>query len=318
MYIYTLGMKNAVLPVLLSLSLGICSSLYGVVISSGNGSGNTSAPVDDPGFANVGKRGSATAIYLGNRYVITANHVGVGSVVLGGVTYAAEPGTTMRLDNPAGMGLTSKTDVKLFRLATDPGLPSLSVTTTAPSVGADFIMIGQGYNRQVAQTFWDVDTALDPDLWSETAIEADAEVKGYKTNTAGRAIRWGENEMEGGITVNLGSHGDVLSLYTKFDEAGMTHEAQAANGDSGGAVFWKDGADWKLAGLMNAVGTLDDFPYDGAPSGETGGNPYAYFDKVTTIADLSQYSDQFSHLIPEPSAMMLLGMGGLYILRRRR
>ncbi|MGC6458433.1 MAG: hypothetical protein ACON4R_08670 [Akkermansiaceae bacterium] len=30
------------------------TSSEGVVISSGDGSGNTTAPVDDPGFGNVG------------------------------------------------------------------------------------------------------------------------------------------------------------------------------------------------------------------------------------------------------------------------
>lgn len=54
------------------------------MISSGDGSGNTTAPVDDPGFGNVGARGNATAVYLGNQWVLTANHVGTGSVVLGG------------------------------------------------------------------------------------------------------------------------------------------------------------------------------------------------------------------------------------------
>lgn len=292
----------------------------GVVIASGDGSGNTSAPVDDPGFSNVGKRGSATAVYLGNRYVITANHVGAGSVVLGGTTYAAEGGTTVRLDNPGGMGLSSKTDLIIFRLESDPGLPTLSVTTSAPSVGDDFVMIGHGYNRQIAETWWDIDTDDDPDTWTETAVEADAEVKGYKTDTGGRTIRWGENEMEGTITVDLGTHGDVLSLYTKFDEAGMTQEAQAVNGDSGGAVFWKDAGEWKLAGIINAVGTLNDFPYDGSPPGETSSNPYAYYEKVTTAADLSEYQDQFAHLIPEPApfALMLSSFFGALLRRSRR
>jgi len=300
--------------------LTFSSQVEAVVIASGDGSGNTSAPVDDPGFANVGKRGSATAVYLGDRYVMTANHVGMGSVVFGGTTYAAEPGTLTRLDNPSGMGLSAKTDLIIFRLAADPGLPTLSVTTSTPSAGDDFIMIGHGYNRQTSETYWDIDTVPDPDVWTETVTEGDAEVKGFKTDTGGRAIRWGENELEGSLTVNLGTHGDVLSLYTMFDEGGMTHEAQAVNGDSGGAVFFKDGSDWKLAGIINAVGTLDSFTYTGAPSGETGSNPFAYYEKVTTAADLSKYAGQIAAIVPEPSvyALLFLALGSALMRRHRR
>ncbi len=294
---------------ILSIQLFCMGLSWGVVIASGDGSGNTSAPVDDPGFANVGVRGSATAVYLGNRYVITANHVGAGSVNFGGSSYAAEGGTTVRLDNPMGMGLSAKTDLIIFRLASDPGLPSLSVTTSAPSVGDDFVMIGRGRTREIGETMWDINTGTDPDTWTETLIEAEAEAEGYDTSSV-RTIRWGDNEMAGTQTINLGTHGDVLSLYTQFDEAGMTHEAQAVAGDSGGAVFWKDGGEWKLAGIINAVGGPT---YDGAS------NQWAYYTAFTYAADLSEYSDQFIHLIPEPGVCsLLLVSSGIVLFRRRR
>lgn len=297
---------------LLSLSFMLYFStsgtMLGVVIASGDGSGNTSAPADDPGFANVGVRGTATAVYLGNRYVITANHVGVGSVNFGGTTYAAESGTSVRLDNPTGMGLSTKTDLVIFRLASDPGLPSLDVTTSAPSVGSDFVMIGRGRTREVDETMWDVDTNTTPNTWTETNIPPNAEATGYDT-TSTRTVRWGENEMAGSQTIDLGSQGDLLSLYTQFDESGMTHEAQSVAGDSGGAVFWKDGSEWKLAGIMNAVG---------GPTYSGASNQWAYYTAVTFVADLSQYSDQFISLIPEPSVSSLMLVSCSTILFRRR
>jgi hypothetical protein len=111
---------------------------------------------------------------------------------------------------------------------------------------------------------WDIDTGPDPDSWAETANPGLADVSGYKI-AAGRSIRWGQNQIAGNIAINLGTHGDLLSFYTNFDESGLLHEAQGAGGDSGGAIFWKDGGEWQLAGIMNAVGTLNSFPYDGRP-----------------------------------------------------
>ena len=56
-----------------------------MIIASGDGTGNTTAPADDPGFAHVGNRGGLTGVYLGRRWVLTANHVGEGDIELLGV-----------------------------------------------------------------------------------------------------------------------------------------------------------------------------------------------------------------------------------------
>ena len=293
------------------------SGAGGVVISSGDGSGNTSAPGDDPGWANVGTRGGATAVYLGNRYVITANHVGAGSVVLGGTTYSMEPGTEDRIQNPGGLGLSTNTDLLMFRLNVDPGLPYLPIANASPTIGTDLVMVGRGRNRG-AFTMWDIDTGPDPDVWSTTLDGGLADVTGW-TAVDPKTKRWGENEVENFATVDLGPvHGEVLSLYTKFDEVGLTHEAQGTNGDSGGAVFFKEGGIWKLGGIMNAVGTDGTFPYNGSPPGEVASNPYPYFGRVTTAADLSRYRAEITSLVPEPGSLGLLILAcSLFGLRRR-
>ena len=61
------------------------NSSQAVVIAGGDGTANTSAPSDDPGWANVGTRNKLTIVYLGNRWVLTAAHVGFGEVTIGGV-----------------------------------------------------------------------------------------------------------------------------------------------------------------------------------------------------------------------------------------
>ena len=47
-----------------------------VLIATGDGTGNTEAPAADPGFGNVGIVNSLSGVYVGNGWVLTANHVG--------------------------------------------------------------------------------------------------------------------------------------------------------------------------------------------------------------------------------------------------
>ena len=59
-----------------------------------------SAPLDDPGWANVGTRGNLSVIYLGNGWVLTANHVGSGAVIFEGQVYDEIVGSRVRFQNP--------------------------------------------------------------------------------------------------------------------------------------------------------------------------------------------------------------------------
>ena len=70
-----------------------------MVIDTEFGTGNTNAPADDPGWANVGVLGIGNGVYLGDRWVLTAAHVGAGEIVLAGTTYAAEDGSAVQLTN---------------------------------------------------------------------------------------------------------------------------------------------------------------------------------------------------------------------------
>ena len=45
-----------------------------VIIDSGDGTGNTSAPADDPGWANVGQNAGFSGVYLGDGWILTAQH----------------------------------------------------------------------------------------------------------------------------------------------------------------------------------------------------------------------------------------------------
>ncbi len=284
--------------------------LQAVIISSGDGSGNTTAPADDPGWSNVGQRGSLSGVYLGNRWVLTGFHVGAGTLTLDGTPYAAEPGTSVRLTNPGGLGLSANTDLLMYQLSSDPLLPSLIISSSIPATGTDVTLIGNGRNRAATKTFWD--DATNP--WTET-VELGSDQEGFKWS-AGRTMRWGENaigDVGGNVLVNVDAgFGNVISFFTVFDEAGKTHEAQAATGDSGGAMFIKNGASWELAGIILAISSI---------TGQPGST--AVFGNSTFSASLPFYRDQINAImaVPEPHewmAITAIACLGLFWLKRRR
>jgi hypothetical protein len=245
------------LPVL---ALGLCLAWpsHAVIIDSGDGTGNTSAPSDDPGWAHVGTKGGATVIYLGNGWVLTANHVGIGDVVFQGVLYPAVEGSSIRLQNDSG----PPPDLRVFRIDPRPVLPILPIRDSTPTVSTAVTMIGHGRNRGSA-TSWNPPGPGGP-------------IKGYEWGV-GKSMRWGTNVVGGSGTVL-----DTESFYTDFSERrGTTHEAQAANGDSGGAVFIKDQGVWELAGVMFAIGEYANQPAE-----------LALYGNLTYAADLAPYRDQ--------------------------
>jgi hypothetical protein len=278
---------------------------------------NTSAPADDPGWANVGSAG----VYIGNRWVLTAYHVdtmgALTSINFPGVgAYAVEPGSAVRLDNPSGMGLTAKTDLAMFRLTTAPPLPALSISSTTPAVNATVTMIGNGRSVQPgdAETHWTV-TGTDPNFtWTPDPM---GDVHGYESGAARKL--WGTNlieddepfftEMDANHTtaVDFG-YGHLISLITEFDKSGETNgaatasEAQALGGDSGGGVFLKNGATWELAGIINAIDSFEDQP-----------SASAVYGNLTLSADLSAYRSQILSIaaVPELGGLALVGVAAV-------
>ena len=284
----TLVFANSILAV-----FAIAADANAIVIVP-SGSGNSVAPADDPGWQNVANRG----VYIGDRWMLTAHHVGAGQTTFPDIgTFDFESGSDIRLTNPSGRDLSAVTDLVLYRLQTDPGLPSLEIASSVPSVGTNVMLVADGAVRDARGLLeWDVN-------WLE--VSSGGVYSGYGSSGSGK--RWATNIIDQTVVsdetlyeVNSGS-GDVASFATTFDLTGGTlNEGHAAIGDSGGAIFSKDlSGNWELSGVIHAVST-----YDGQPlPGQT-----AIAGNETFAADLSVYRSQILGVVsvPEPDPNMLL------------
>ncbi|MGB7156724.1 MAG: trypsin-like serine protease [Tepidisphaeraceae bacterium] len=267
------------------------------IVAGGDGTQNTTSAGTVSQFDNVGKLNGASGIYLGDGVVLTAAHVGAGTIVLGGQSFTDVGGSMVRLHDPVFTG--NLTDLVLFRINGAPALPDLSIASVTPAAGASVVMVGNGRDRAAAKTFYDVVGTT----WTETTDEPNAERSGYKW-LGTQTIRWALNTTENGMPVARDAgFGDVRSLVTDFDDA--TNQGGAAAGDSGGALFDAGGT---LVGMMHAIDMLEGQP------GST-----AIFGNPTFAADIASYREQIIAYIPEPSAAMLLaGACAVTTMRRRR
>src|SRR5262245_15420961 len=101
---------------LLALALLLAASAQALVYVSGDGHGNTSPPPDDPGWNYVARVGGLNGVYLGNGWVITANHVTTANSLINGVWYPVVPGSEVRLQNSD----LTLADLKVFRIDPSP------------------------------------------------------------------------------------------------------------------------------------------------------------------------------------------------------
>ncbi|RYD25610.1 MAG: PEP-CTERM sorting domain-containing protein [Verrucomicrobiaceae bacterium] len=204
------------------------------------------------------------------------------------------------------------TDIILFQLTSSPPLPDLSIRASTPIAGDSVVMIGNGVSQDAARSSWNVAQGPNEndDVWTPSPGGA-VETFG---SPGGQAIRWGMNNVEDFADVD-DDFGTVRSLVTVFNDdlVNRPDEAQAVLGDSGSGVFLKNGSDWELAGMIFAVGTLDN--YDNIPGGVT---TSILDSSVTYAADLSFYRTQILSVIPEPGTTTLMGAALLGLLRRRR
>jgi PEP-CTERM motif len=90
-----------------------------------------------------------------------------------------------------------------------------------------------------------------------------------------------------------------VSMFTKFDsasEGGILYEAQAADRDSGTAVFRKNGAQWELIGIVNTIYTFNGQPF-----------PTAVYGDYTSFADLTYYRGEILNIMNAHAGFSVTG-----------
>ena len=248
-----------------------------------------------PGWSNVGiaSDNNTTCVYLGGSWCITANHVSVsGPVHFGGQLYDVEAGSVHQLHNSDN----SLADLKVFRIINPPDLPNILPEYLAPAEPSGQVyMVGDGYTLGAAH-YWQVDTGVSPWTWTEQSppvFPGADDAAGFSVTTH-RTLRWGQNTIDQtGLLVQVTGSSYVQGFTTRLDTLKYTgtvaqpHEAQATNGDSGGAVFAYINGHWVLSGIMNAINQ----PLSGQPSGTT------IYGDFTLISDLYKYRDEILSIV---------------------
>jgi autotransporter-associated beta strand protein len=243
----------------------LCSAATGLAIVDANTTANTVDPADGSPWAYVGGVNGASGEYLGNGWVLTAYHVGVGSITLDSGTYQPD-GRVIRLTNPAD---GSPTDMLLYHLILNPAaLSSLALSATTPVFNSSVDMQGFGHIRGSAQKTYGAYTGYD---WSAGTI------KSYGTNRV----------ASGGVVTqaDLG-YGALRVFAVNFSQSGTANEGQGSIGDSGGAIFYKrNGTTWELAGMIDSIGS---YVYPSSAS---------VFGDVTYSGDIATYNSQISSIV---------------------
>jgi hypothetical protein len=162
----------------------------------------------------------ASGVYLGNRYVLTANHIDkdISLVNLNGTNYSVD-----EMFRPV---VFEGTDMRVFRIATDPGLPLLPLVSVAESeFDKPCVMIGYGLGKgmPLANQGW---------KWGDDRT---------------RKRRWATGTTGAKYYFNPENH--ISYLETAFDFSAGPTTGQLAMGDSGCGLFENLDGVWKLVGI---------------------------------------------------------------------
>ena len=222
-----------------------------------------------------------TGVYLGNRYVLTAGHVGpLTSVKVGLVDYLIDSSPAVAIETA---------DMKLVRLASDPGLNGVRLNSNPSADGGAAHLVGYGVGRASTSS-----PGSSPVTWgdSSTAIK-----------------RWGTNFVDGAIGAALvGGYTSDL-LRTQFNSNAGANEAALTIYDSGSALFRQIGSDWYLVGLgayvQNSGYSLASSQFNSTESDDN------YFIRVSSYADSSVMIGGVG--VPEPSSQSLLFVGAAFL-----
>ena len=256
-----------------------------VFFSQGNGANLDNPAVGLP-WDNVVQMQSptgpiGTGVYLGNRYVLTAGHVGpLTSVKVGFVNYL--------LDSSPAVAIGTA-DMKLVRLASDPGLGGVRLNSNPSADGGAAHLVGYGVGRAPSSLL-----GTSPVTWGDSS-------------TATK--RWGTNFVDGAIGAALVGGYTSNLLRTQFNSNAGANEAALTIYDSGSALFRQIGSDWYLVGLgayvQNSGYSLASTQFNSKDSDDS------YFIRISSYAGSSVMIGGVG--VPEPSSQSLLFVGAAFL-----
>ncbi|MCS7064054.1 MAG: PEP-CTERM sorting domain-containing protein [Methylacidiphilales bacterium] len=270
---------------LLLLLIPFSTNLH-AVITFGDPTNNAMPPTNGAPWNYIGQVNGSSAIYLGNSWALTAFHVGPGNLILGGTTYTYT-GTSHRLTTLS----PNDADMILFQINGDPGLTPLPLNSTPPSPGSQVTMIGFGFD-QGSLIQWDAGWVTIPPSTNPVAFQ------GYPWLPT-TSKKWGYGNIVQYFPTPIDAgNGPNWSFNTTF----LLSEdyGQGAAHDSGGGVFYYNGTEWELVGMMFAVTAHTGQPVNTSVNGNQ-----------TIHATIAAYKPEILSVtnIPEPSTYALLILG---------
>lgn len=309
-----------------SFLLGSAATSRGVVFyETGDSAHNTAAPggaYADSGWQYEGLFGGFLGTMISPQLFITARHIGVAdSTFVSTSLFNGVADVTYTIDTSANSGVgfwdITGTDLRLYKI-NETFSTYAQLYTGTNEVGKTLVTTGRGGPRGAD-------------------VVVSGELRGWETGGSDGVARWGANEVSG---IYASPAGELLAA--EFNAVTGQQEAFLSSGDSGGGVFIKDGATWKLAGVNYAIeadfdtnntpgdnsqftGAISDKGglYQGSDANgwtlipNTGTDiPEQFF--VSRISSSATQIDAIIQTVPEPGGALLVTVGALVFCRRRR
>lgn len=293
-----------ILAVVLVLGL---SSTQAMILFNGDNTVNLTDPGTGAPWESVGKittvNGTGvvgSAVYLGNGYVLTANHVTVDSTY----NFVTFDGTTI-YEIDSTQQVAAGVDLKVVKLKTLPTVAAVNLLTTATESSGAGTLVGWGVGR---------------------GSEAPGAASVTWGNDSTSFKRWGLNAPADTLTLTYPGYSyEVLrSVAGGNDGAGLLYnpdglgndEAALTLYDSGSAMFQQISSTWYLVGVGTAVELSNTSLFGNDSTSGVGKGHANYF------ARISSYDVPILAAIPEPESTALilgsLGFLGIFWLFRRR
>jgi hypothetical protein len=247
---------------------------------------------------------SGSAVYLGNGYLLTANHVYVGpNFDTNDYSQVSFDNINSYLIDPNfgnyGIQVAPGVDMKVIKLTLNPaGVNAVTLLTSPIEQVAPATLVGWGKGRDPSIPLASTNVTWGTDATAEK--------------------RWGLNEPKFSGSDPYDYLGTIAGASGPgFAPGGLGDaEASVALYDSGSGLFQEIADTWYLIGITTSTddGGSTDFGIDDITSPERGDRDY--------FARISSYHEEITALVPEPSTISLLAVAGAALamtaLRRGR